>query len=71
MIIDLNSNFYNFDAVKKTAFIFEREELGNFKVYKEGKKIKVKIRNINKELKEPVRMNFFNYALSETINYEK
>lgn len=71
MNIELNSNFYDPEAVKKTARIFNEHGLGEFRVEVEGDKIKIEINCVEEEMRERVRFQFLNYSISETINSEK
>jgi len=62
-IIELNKNFYNLKAVKRTAKAYK--ELARFSIKDTGKKIEVTMKNIDEDVKDVIEDEFCNYALSE------
>ena len=64
--IELNKNFYNLEAVKKTAKVYK--ELARFSIKDTGKKIEVTIKNIDEDVEDVIEDEFCNYVLSEVKN---
>jgi len=65
-IIELNKDFYNLKAVKKTAKAYK--ELARFSIKDTGKKIEVTIKNIDEDVEDIIEDEFCNYVLSEVKN---
>ena len=66
MFLTFNKIFYNLGAVKKTIKAYE--ELADFRIEESKKTIKVVAKNIDKEVKEAIEDEFYNYVLAEMKN---
>lgn len=64
--IKFNKNFYNLEAVKKSAAAFKK--LANFRVKEKKNFIEVEIENVDKNFKDVLGDEFSNYVLAETKN---
>jgi len=64
--IELNKNFYNLEAVKKTAKVYK--ELARFSVKDSGKNIEVTMKNVDGDIESIIEDEFCNYVLSEVKN---
>lgn len=63
MVLDFKKNFYNLKAIKRTVRAYRG--LANFRIEEDKNKIKVRIRNINKDVKKIIGDEFCNYVLAK------
>lgn len=66
MFLTFNKKFYNLGAVKNTIKAYG--ELADFRIEESKKTIKVVAKNIDKEVKEAIEDEFYNYVLAEMKN---
>jgi len=63
MTLNFNKKFYNLKTIEKAIKAYRR--LADFKVEENKNRIKVRIRNMDKEIKEILSDEFYNYVLAE------
>jgi len=63
MTLNFNKKFYNLKTIEKAIKAYRR--LADFKVEENKNRIKVRIRNMDKEIKKILSDEFYNYVLAE------
>jgi len=63
MTLNFNKKFYNLKTIEKAIKAYRR--LADFKVEENKNRIKVRIRNMDKEIKKILSDEFCNYVLAE------
>ena len=72
MRLKFNLKFYDPGVIKKASSIFEEQDLGSFQVDKGRKYAEVSINQLDEGIKKDELVGqFYNYVLSETLNYKK
>lgn len=63
MIINFNKQFYNLNAIQSAISAYK--DLADFHISDNNKIIKLKVDNIDKDIKDILRDEFCNFVLSE------
>lgn len=64
--INFNKKFYNLKAIKNAAKAYK--DLADFSIEDNSRRIKVLIKNVDKDIKDRIKDEFCNYVLAETKN---